>query len=228
LVLFNCDQPADFSDIQPGMRAKVIGKLFSDGSNPAVIKAVAILLERQQITGQLVSVKESGSVGDYLLEIATTPDDATADTVSVFLPAGTPIEFVGDGSVDIELLEQLTACGTQPFVKVTATPSTNGSADLVAECVDVVPEKVFGTVQSVDSQTRIITIDTETQTGLTVGVQNGAFIFKCGKYYGPVPLDSIQTGDQLSAFGLTNCIDPDQTVDFLAFMVVIDKWDDNQ
>jgi hypothetical protein len=219
LILFSCDEPANFNDIQPGMRAKVIGKVFSDGTNPAYIKAVAIMLEQQKITGQLTSVEPAGpNSADYIFTIETAP----SNTVEVLVVEDTPVEFVGDGSVDIELLAQLTACGTHPLVKVTATPSPDTTPNLAAQRVDVVPEKVSGAVTSVADN--MITISTESQGVVTVEVQNGAFVFRCSKNYGPVPLSSIRVGDQVAAFGLTDCrVQPAQ---FLAFMVVIDKWDD--
>jgi|GEM_PF-522987 len=212
VILRGGDEEVGPNAIFQGLGATVIGKFFL---NDQIFRAVAVFLESKEVTGKLVSVEPE--TGGSMLGVEVS----VGNVVEFFLPQDQAVYLVGDGEIDILLLDELTECGTHPEVRI--IPDPNELQSLAAKKVFVFPEKVSGEVQSIDPYDRIIVIETESGNK-TIEVRDGAFIFRCGESYGPIFLWDIKTGEDISAFGFTDCLRDD--IDSLAFMVVVDKWDD--
>ena len=201
LVLLGCDREVDLDAIQPGMRARVVGKI-SGGD----LLAVVVLLEAEQITGELIDI--SSTTGGRYLTVKT----GDSSEVKVFLPVGVPVFLEGDGQVDLDLLTELVECKPR-VVRIMLDPD---EPDLTATSVYVQADKLVGQVSWTDSVRPILTLI----GGQTVQVQPGATILADEEDSDDLVLfNYIQAGDELTLFGFEACDGDD--VDFYAFIVLI-------
>ncbi|MBI5895119.1 MAG: DUF4382 domain-containing protein, partial [Desulfobacterales bacterium] len=156
LILWACDVRFTPDAIQPGMRARIIGKEQADGS----IVAVAVLLRPQLLSGLLTAVEPA--TGGHTLTINTTPDSEPAYT-TLFLPILAPIHVQFDGMLTPDQLAETVAC--QPRSVTLGVAPTNDPS-LTAGWVTVLPDALNTTVSAVDLDSRLL----ETAAG-TVYVQ---------------------------------------------------------
>jgi hypothetical protein len=193
LILWGCGEEATPDAIQVGMRARIIGRLQGDGS----VVAFVVLLSPRNVEGQLESVEPAE--GGYQLSINVAPDDDTPDLLSVFLPAGAPINVKFDGPLSGDELMALVVCESRSVLvgidRTVPTPVT-------AAKVTVIPETLLATVASVDTEQRQIV----SEGGLWISIDDQARIFDL---LNPMDLTAdfsdISVGDQLLFYGLSLC-----------------------
>ena len=202
LVIVGCDEKVDSDVIQAGMTARVVGKYSTDDH---VLRAVAVLLQPREISGELVSVTPSteGSV----LTIQSGDEQ-----VDVFLPQDIPPYLQGDGKIPLDLLSNLVGCEGRE-VRVVLNPE---KTVLTAEEIRVQHERLDGTVESINESSRTLVIN-----GETVLVRPDATILDLSDGdYSPVGFHEINIGDELECFGLNGC---SEDVNFYAFVILIEK-----
>jgi hypothetical protein len=209
LIITGCDEIADSTAIVPWSKTDVIGKLDLDSD---IFLATAVLVDSPRIQGQLVSIVELGQ--GYDLDII--PADSTVPE-TVFLPNADMIYLGHDGSISIDLLQNLIGCGNTMFVSVKLTSNPDY---LEAARVTVEPDRVTGVVQSLGPG-NIILIHDDQGTPLSLQIQEDAHVIRHGRHGDEyVVMDAIEEGDRITAFGLFTCPD-NEAVDFLIFVIFI-------
>ena len=199
LILIGCDDEVPIDAIQPGMIAKVIGKLVRV-DDVDILRSVVVFLRARAISGKITSIVDE--VGGKTV----TVDQDTGGEIDVFVPTGTPIYIEGDGYVPMELF----CVGRQ--VRIFIDPET--LAPLTAKSVLVQSERRVGEVISVDGFDRTLTID-----GESVFVQPNATILDTrGPVDTLVGFGEIEVNDKLQYFGLEAC---PGDVGFDAFVILI-------
>jgi hypothetical protein len=170
------------------------------GQTSTTLRAAAIVVGEQQIVGQIASITPANG------GVQATIQQSGGPSVSVFIPAGTPISLQGDGAVPPSLL----CAGRQ--VSILLKPGT-----LTADQVKVQPEKHEGTVTNISTSTLGVTLaggSTE-----TVFVEPGATILKSNQGDQTwASFADIKQGDSIAYFGLVGC---GTDTGFHAFVVVI-------
>ena len=207
LIFWGCDEEVTPDAIQVGMRARVIGRLQGDGS----VVAFVVLLSPRNVEGQLESVEPTE--GGYQLSINVGQADDTPDLLSVFLPAGAPINVKFDGPLGGEELMALVACKSRTvLVAIDRTVPT----PLTAAKVTVIPEALLATVASIDADQREIV----SEEGLRISIDDQARIFDLFNPMDPTAdFSDISVGDQLLLYGLALC-EPEDAA-FHAYVVSI-------
>lgn len=203
LILIGCDTQVGVEYIQPGMKARVFGKL---DLQTKILKAAVILLRERVIEGEVTSVSNYPS-GKWI----TVNENGAS--IAVFVPTGTPIYLEGDGSISSELL----CVGRQVriFLKLEI------GNPLTAALVKVQSERHEGEVIAINSSTRTLTIQLDGGISEQVYVEYGATIIESNNGLQNLrDFSDIRIGDYLIYFGLTDC---QFTKPFHAFVVVIDS-----
>jgi len=202
LIFLGCDNPVGPEAIQEGMATRVFGWIL-EGDDGIVIRAAAVFLRPEEISGEVVSLVPV--VGGDILTLWV---DESADNVDIFLPVGVPIFLEGDGPVPIELL-----CEGQK-VRVLLDPYER--SQLTATEVQVESELLVGEVTDVDETSRMLIVGVE---NVPVYVRPGATILdQRGDEDELVWLSQIEVDDELRIFGLSDCSELDV---FHAFVVLI-------
>ncbi len=199
LNLIRCDTAVDPAAIEAGMKVRIFGKVAGESG----LWAAAIILLEEEIVGEITLIeKRTDGV------LATIQQNG--GSVSVLIPNGTPIFLQGDGAVPLNLL-----CAGQQ-VRVFLKPGFKDP--LIAAQVKVESVKHEGTVQSIDSGSRTLTVDLGGDLTETVYVEPGATILKSqGGDQILVSFEDIKADDSIAYFGLVGCTD----TQFPAFVVVI-------
>jgi hypothetical protein len=191
LVLVGCDDAVLPGAIQPGMLARVFGKLSGDE-----IQAIVVFLKPEEISGEVVSL-EPYNDGDNLT-IKVGEQEKT-----IFLPEDTGIYLEGDGEVPMNLLCE----GRQ--VRVVLDPE---EIELTAEKVIVEADPLEGSVDDIDEFTRSLSVN-----GQTVYVRDGATILDLRGGIKPAEFKDIEKQDMLRCLGLYDCTN----TDYHAFVILI-------
>jgi hypothetical protein len=205
LILTGCDEEVGPEAIQRGRRSRVIGKY---DVNNDVFRAVAVFLESQQIIGNLTLI-ERATGGTNLIIV-----DEEDNEFSVFLSENTPVYLQGDGEISLGLLNQLVLnCGAKR-VSVDLDPE---EVEPTAKEVRVQQERAYGQVVEI-LRNRVLRLEGDK----LVRIQEGATILLNTKYFDiPVDFDSIRVGDQLTLFGLSDCVN--SGIEFYAFIALINE-----
>jgi hypothetical protein len=221
LILADCDTIVGRDAIQQYVRTEVIGKLGG-----RVLRSVAVLLKSfQEVRGFLGNIRDVP--GGYLLTLYDSDMQAdTTPTFSIFLPDGNPVVLLGDGSVPIDLLQNLVTCKRR---EVIVHFDEDESQNHVAQKVVVINETARGTVlRKSNLDERKLLIEVEDGSTITVKVREGAFFYKQGEPGDDgdfrVEFGDIEIGDNLNISGLSACDDPPNPyddVEFIGFAVVI-------
>jgi hypothetical protein len=183
LILWACDVQLQRDAIQPGMRARIIGKQQPDGS----IIAVAVLLRPQLLSGELTAMEPTSE--GYALTINTGND-----STSIFLPTLAPIRVQFNGLLTPDQLAELVAC-EPPSVTMGIAPTGT------ARWITVLPEALDTTVRAIDLDSRLL----ETDAG-TVYVRPLAHVID--QRPGALPptfLNDLQPGYLLRLYGFATC-----------------------
>ena len=205
-ILTGCDVEVDPVAIQRGKRARVVGKF---DVNDNVLRAVAVFLKSEEITGDLLSIERA--TGGTTLSIK----EADGNILRVFLPQETPIYLQGDGPIAIGLLNQLVLNCKSKRVRVVLDPE---ETELTAQEVRVQNERLYGQVVEINRSDRVVRLE----GGQVVRVQEGATILLNTKYADiPVDFDEIRVGDKLTLYGLADCETSEEEIDFYAYIVLI-------
>jgi len=192
LVLVGCDEAVGPDAIQPGMLARVFGKLSGDE-----IQAIVVFLKPAEISGEVVSLEPYSDGYNLTIKVGESEE------VTVFLPKDTGIYLEGDGEVeDTGLL-----C-VGKGVRVVLDPKK----ELTAEKVIVEADPLEGWVVDIDEVARSLTVN-----GQTVYVEDGATILDLRGGIKPAEFDDIKKADEISCFGLDDCTN----TDYHAFVVLI-------
>jgi Domain of unknown function (DUF4382)/Domain of unknown function (DUF5666) len=190
-IYVGCDTEVGIADIQPGMRATVVGKIsVQDGA----LLAIIVLLEPYEIQGTLQSIQDGDN--GYDLTILT----ASETQEHVFLPAGLPVLLEGDGEVSISDLQALTTCSPSyfPAVRVLLEPSDPSQARKMI----VIPAEISGLVSAISGDTTPRTLTIE---AITVELQSDALIQKKeGDVVSEASLSDM-LNQQVTVYGLPVC-----------------------
>ncbi len=143
LILWACDVRFTPDSIQPGMRARIIGKAQVDGS----IVAVAVLLRPQLFSGQLTAVEPTTGGNNLTIDTLGTP---------VFLPTLAPIHVQFDGLLTPGQLTEMVACRPRT-VNLGVAPTSEPA--LTAAWLTVLPDALNTTVSAIDLDERILQTD---------------------------------------------------------------------
>jgi hypothetical protein len=217
LVLMGCDDEVGSDAIQEGMDVMVIGKI--DGEN-GVFKAVAVFLRPLKVSGMLVAIEPPQEGDGKVLIVQTDPDEGDPEEVAIFLPAGVYPHIKGDGIIPLDMMEDLLGCQGLP-VEVKFDPE----AKMTATDVAVLPMKVSGVVAP-DPDDQLIPVDVEDQdVNVNVKVSSFTTLLQFDKDEDEIsPLSGvIEEGDEITSFGLEDCVaegEPDQQI---AFVIVVSK-----
>lgn len=176
LILTDCNTEVGPAAIQPGMAARVFGKLVG-----FELRAVAVMLRAKEVKGEITAA--SSVAGGRQLTVLQE-GGATAD---VLVPSAAPVYIEGDGQVPAS---NLTVGRNVRILLDPAIPSP-----LTARTVFIVGQKVEGTVSSVGPGAMVV-------DGLTVRVPTGATILDLRSGCSLVPFSAIQSGDEVVYFGL--------------------------
>ncbi len=189
LILWACDVQLLPDAIQPGMRARIIGKQQPDGS----IVAVAVLLRPHLLSGELTAMEPTSGGHDLTINTGT-------DSTSIFLPTLAPIHVQFDGLLTPAQLAEMVACRAEAAiaplgVNLGITPT--GSAGWVT----VLPDALNTTVDAIDLDNRLL----ETNAGI-VYVQPLAHVgdLRPGALP-PTFLNAVMPGDSLLLYGFATC-----------------------
>jgi hypothetical protein len=208
LILIGCDTGVGIEAIQAGMKAQVFGKLVQENGKD-VIQAVVVLLRDRVIEGSINAVSVSDSTGGKTITI----QEQGGASVQVYIPSGTAIYLEGDGAVPMDLL----CLGQQ--VRVFLKPGI--STPLTAALVKVQSERREGTVKSIDTDPRTLTVDLGGSLSETVYFEPGATILESmDGIQGLKLFQDLKVGDFIVYFGLPDC---EADKPFHAFVVVITK-----
>ena len=177
----NCGTEVGPQAIQPGMVARVFGKIVNN-----VLNAVAVILRTQEIVGVIQSADTEN--GTTLLTIRK--DDNTI--ASVFVTTATTVYLEGDGTVSADYLTP----GRR--VRVLVNPASGTPASAVT--VFIQGEKVEGTVTSVGSNTMVVLTASNISYGVLV--PEGATILDLREECERVLFSVIRPGQRVVFFGL--------------------------
>jgi hypothetical protein len=193
LVLVGCDDAVLPGAIQPGMLARVFGKLSSDE-----IQAIVVFLKPAEISGEVVSLEPYNDGYNLAIKVGE------GEEVVVFLPEDTGIYLEGDGEVeDTDLL-----C-VGKGVRVVLDPKK----ELTAQKVIVEADPLEGWVDDIDEiAPRSLSVN-----GQTVYVRDGATILDLRGGIKPAEFKDIEKQDMLRCLGLYDCTN----TDYHAFVVLI-------
>jgi FKBP-type peptidyl-prolyl cis-trans isomerase 2 len=207
LILIGCDEEVDPDAIQRGRRSRVIGKF--DRAND-VFRAVAVFLESQRIIGNLILIERATGGTDLTIV------DEENNEIIVFLETETPVYLQGDGEISLGLLNQLVMNCDGKRVIVDLDPE---AVVPTAKEVRVQPERAFGQVVEI-LRDRVLRLDGDR----LVRIQEGATILLNTKYFDIlVDFRSIAVGDQLTLFGLSDCVVSGDRIEFYAFIALINE-----
>lgn len=207
LILWGCDTLLTQDAIQNGMRARVFGKVQGDD-----IIAVAVLLRPRQLEGELTAM--AANEEGHLLTIETTDAEGTTESLTVFMPTYTPVDVKFDGDLTTEELVQLVNCAPRT---VRIPIDYSGGHPLTAAKVQVLPEPMYTTALSVDTEQGLLT----TEAGL-IRVKPDAHVFNltlADKV--KVELADIDAGDMLLIYGLSLCPASQEEAFFDATIILI-------
>jgi len=177
LILTDCNTVVGPEAIQPGMVARVFGKLVG-----YELRAVVVVLRPKEVKGEITAA----SVVSGGRQLTVMPEGGTTG-VQVFVPSSTPVYIEGDGQVSADYL----TVGRN--VRILLDPAIVSPA--TAKTVFIVGQKVEGTVNSVGSDTMVV-------DGLTVRVPAGATVLDLRSGCSLVPFSAIRAGDKVVYFGL--------------------------
>ena len=207
LILWGCGEEATPEAIQPGMRARVIGKVQDDGS----IFALVVLLSPRYASGHLESMEIAE--GGYELNVNVAEADEEPKLLSIFLPSDAPINVKFDGPLTGDELMALVECEAR---SVLIAIDRTVPPPLTAAKITVLSEPLQVTVVEVNSEERQILTD----QGLIISIADQARIFDL---LSPsrlmADISDIVEGDQLLLYGLSLC-EPEEA-SFLAHVVMI-------
>jgi hypothetical protein len=170
--------------IQPGMVARVFGKIVNN-----VLNAVAIILQTREITGVIQSADDEG--GTKLLTIRK--DDNTITSVLVL--QATPVYLEGDGTVSADYLTP----GRRVRVLVDPASSTTPPS---AKAVYIVGEKVEGSVVSINPNFMVVMDGNSVSYNVTVPA-DATILDLRNSGYDLARFSDIQVGDDIVFFGLS-------------------------
>jgi hypothetical protein len=192
LILWACDVRFTPDAIQPGMRARIIGKQQTDGS----IVAVAVLL-RPQLFGGLLTAMEP-TAGGHTLTVNTTPESETPAYTTLFLPTLAPIQVQFDGLLTPDQLAEMVACRPR---SVTLGVAPTNDPSLIAGWVTVLPDALNTTVQAIDLDGRLL----ETDAGLVHVLPLAQVTDLRPGALPPTFLNAVEPGDSLLLYGFATC-----------------------
>ena len=177
LILTDCNTEVGPGAIQPGMVARVFGKLVG-----FELRAVVVILRPKEVKGEITAASNvSGG-----RQITVLPEGETTE-VQVLVPTAAPVYIEGDGQVSAGYL----TAGRN--VRILLDPAITSS--LTAKTVFIVGQKIEGTVGSVGADTMFV-------DGLTVRVPAGATILDLRSGCDLVNFSTIEAGDKVVYFGL--------------------------
>jgi hypothetical protein len=202
LILTGCDDKVTKSAINPGLPARVAGKLSFDEE---AFQVIAIFLK--PLSGTLISIQEdvdhSGTKG---IDLTIRTDDET-DLV-VFLPEGGSIRLVGDGDVPVELL-----CSGRQVNAVIDPDKSETTGVLTASEIKVHSEHLVGYIDEIHKDERIMYINSQ-----QIRVRDDAVVLDlCGSGDKLRDFDYLRGNDKVSCFGLSAC----EGNAFYAFVILL-------
>ena len=202
LILIDCQTEVGMDAIKAGTGVRAIGKL-SGGD----LIAVALFLEEQNNYGTIKAMQAVDS--GYNMEFIPAGEQ---DSVPIFLPDTAGAKMEGDGSIDKGLLAELVNCAARQ-----ARVVLNESDATVADLVEIKEEMTGGKINpnGIDTQLdRITLVD-----GQVIQVQGNATILKDNQ---PVAFDNLKDGDDITVFGLEDCEDNNNGIDFYGFVIIVE------
>ena len=202
LILIDCQTEVGMDAIKAGTGVRAIGKL-SGGD----LIAVALFLEEQNNYGTIKAMQAVDS--GYNMEFIPAGEQ---DSVPIFLPDTAGAKMEGDGSIDKGLLAELVNCAARQ-----ARVVLNESDATVADLVEIKEEMTGGKINpnGIDTQLdRITLVD-----GQVIQVQENATILKDNQ---PVAFDNLKDGDDITVFGLEDCEDNNNGIDFYGFVIIVE------
>ncbi len=187
LVLANCDQEISPAAIKAGIKCRLVGKYDADAEE---FKAVLVFIAPVELSGEITAVAPSAEPAGDAIALRT----ADNVEVTVFVPAGAAVQLEGDGAVPRELL-----CAGR-HVRVTFDPEVADA--LEATAVFVRPDRVEGTVASIEAERRVLVLE----DGTRIHVRGTATILnQQGDESVPIDFDAIAAGMAVEAFTLAPC-----------------------
>lgn len=144
LILIDCDTAVSPSAIQPGMTARVFGKLVGV-QNGSVLQAAVIFLRQKQVTGEIINLATDANGNKTA--VIQQKDGAHA---TVFIPAMATVYIERDGTMSVDRL-----CVGQE-VRVILAPGSGNPPN--AQVVYVEGARHEGQVVSVNTFSRTLVV----------------------------------------------------------------------
>ena len=214
LVFFGCDTAASEEDIQPGLRAEVIGK-----DSPGELVAIFVFLQPQEVSGLLIAAEPADS-GTALVgkDLYLTVQPETGDPKTIFFPKYTPIYLEGDGGVPVNFLCE----GRRLRIFLDPVKPELAAIEVRIE-PDIAEGEVLNHISNQDERTLLLQLEAQ-EDPLIVHVQDGTTILDLrGDANALVDFDEIEIFDQVRCYGLYACPDDPYFSDFVAFVILIVK-----
>ncbi len=207
VIFIGCDQPYD-GIIPEGWTARVFGK-FDSSDTPNAFRALVVFLKPKQLSGVLTDIDRAVEDDGYDLTIKI--DETT--TEYVFLPDNALVKLKGDGEIDIVRLSDWVNCQGREVEVVLEPIATDPPT---AKKLVVLPDEISGTVSDKDYGNMILYT-----TADDIAVEENATIFRVkNDQYKLLEFEDINIGEEFTAYGITACIDPEDTfADFYAFVI---------
>lgn len=211
LILLDC-AGASTDNLYVGARLVATGKYDTESG---ALLAISVEIEPSELEGQLTAIAEaeSGDGFDITLQV-----EGEEEARTIFVGEDVDIHLEGDGSVPVDLLSGLLACGP-----LSATVSFAADDPTLVVDVAIEESEIDGEVTEIDASAGLMTVD-ET----VVAVLSGATILDLRGDEGLIPLSDIAVGDRVRVFGLEAC--EDEEADFHGFVVLVvpeKKWKDH-
>jgi hypothetical protein len=212
LVFFGCDTAATQQDIQPELRAEVIGKDPTGG-----LLAIFVFLQPQEIAGLLTAADPADS-GTALFgkDLDLTVQPETGDPRMIFFPKYTPIYLEGDGEVPVNFL----CVGRRLRVLIDPVEGKLTAIEVRIE-PDIAEGVVLDRISTLDERTLLLQLEAQVEP-LIVRAQDGTTILDMrGDSNALVDFDEIEISDQVTCYGLDACEDDTTGNDFYAFVILL-------
>lgn len=200
-----CDQRFEGSMIPAGASVRAFGKFVSEETDNE-FRAVLVLFESRVSQATLTAVEKT--TGGYTLTVTDS------DNPVYFLPEDAIARVEGDGSVDMTELTTLVACQSRDVIL--KMEDETAETPVLSELV-VMAESLSATVTSTDPDN--LTLST---AGGLISVKPTATLLKLNDgFQAPIEFDAIQTGDELTLYGLAACDDDENDIVFYAYILMV-------
>ena len=205
IVFLGCDRAPDSGVIQPGMRARIVGKLSPTDST---LLAALVAVRPQAIQGEVVAV--TGVEGGVELTLRTEGPDGEVRVITVFLPDGVAVRLGNEGELPIGLLEALVLCESRP---VRLELDSDDPSRVISAHLDV--ERLVTRLLAADMGSGSLSLD-----GLAAHAMENVMVVDLRSESSRLgSLDDVPMGGEITVMGVRGC--PDRDIEFQVLVILI-------